>query len=531
MTLGYKLRVMGITNLVAISLISLLYVWLILGVQANIRYTDEDAVVLMERALNTKIDVIQVQQWLTDISATRAVEGYADGFDEAETFAKEFRQNTADFLQYYQAHQDSQKVGFFTEMRAHFDEFYSVGKQMAQAYIEGGPAAGNEMMDVFDGAAEAMQEDVEKLVAEQLENVGTASSNSKTKINILLGFVALSALILIGNALYLLGTLGNAIRSIADNVGKVATQLRDAAAQVEASAVDLARSAGEQASSVGATSSSTEEIAKQIEYNTDNARSAASGMKEITLMVQNTTNDSQAASSLSMDARASAEAGVEAMHSISKAMRKISEGSNKVTNFIEVINDITHQTKMLATNAAIEAARAGEQGKGFSVVANEVSKLAENSKAAAKEIAELVQESTNQAQEGSGLATKGEHVLDEILSKSVKVSEFVNSISAGAQEQAQKIHEMELAINQITNASQEQSVGANEIARSLLQTDQTTQAVVASAEQIAASAEELSGQADSMHHLVMNLSLNRSSHKDKTELQSPLSQMKRLPGV
>lgn len=70
-------------------------------------------------------------------------------------------------------------------------------------------------------------------------------------------------------------------------------------------------------------------------------------------------------------------------------MVEIKTGSDKITDIIEVINEITRQTKMLAANAAMEATRAGAQEKGFAVVVDEVSKLVENSKTSAKEIASL----------------------------------------------------------------------------------------------------------------------------------------------
>ncbi|MCB9914547.1 MAG: methyl-accepting chemotaxis protein [Planctomycetes bacterium] len=95
------------------------------------------------------LDVVQVQQWLTDISATRAAEGYADGFDEAATWAASFRENVAALKQL-----DPQNAAEYAALTTSFEEFYAKGQWMARQYIEGGPAAGNAAMDEFDAFAE-----------------------------------------------------------------------------------------------------------------------------------------------------------------------------------------------------------------------------------------------------------------------------------------------------------------------------------------------------------------------------------------
>lgn len=118
-------------------------------------------------AKNLQIHVIQVQQWLTDISATRGAEGFDDGYDEAAEHAKEFNRIVSEFKSFYKQSGNTEKVRELDELQKSFDGFYEVGKQMAATYIAEGPDEGNVFMEKFDPYAEEIYESVDAFVDAQ----------------------------------------------------------------------------------------------------------------------------------------------------------------------------------------------------------------------------------------------------------------------------------------------------------------------------------------------------------------------------
>jgi methyl-accepting chemotaxis protein len=216
------------------------------------------------------------------------------------------------------------------------------------------------------------------------------------------------------------------------------------------------------------------EQARRKDYLEDRVHQIATAMEEMSMTVNevahNTTNASDSASQVASDARE----GQQVVNQAVLEMRKVAEivrssavivrnlgaKSEKISEFVNVINDIADQTNLLALNAAIEAARAGEQGRGFAVVADEVRRLADRTVASTKEIRLMV----NEIQKETVLAV-------ESIEKGKTEAEVSENLSHQADESLSKIvhsiERIENVISQIATASEQQAATASIIAGNL----------------------------------------------------------------
>src|SRR5579883_1007774 len=259
------------------------------------------------------------------------------------------------------------------------------------------------------------------------------------------------------------GVLKNDANSMADRIAStiadikaVGREVSNAAAEIATSTTDLSQRTEEQAASLEETSASMEEMSATVKKNAENALQAnqlTSGSREV------------------------ADRGGQVVAKAVNAMARIEESSRKISDIIGVIDEIARQTNLLALNAAVEAARAGDAGRGFAVVASEVRSLAQRSAQAAKDIKDLIINSSGEVQEGVGLVNEAGTSLAEIMASIKQVADIVAEIAA---------------------ASQSQSSGIDQINRALTQMDEVTQQNSALVEENAASAKTLERQAKIM---------------------------------
>ncbi len=163
---------------------------------------------------------------------------------------------------------------------------------------------------------------------------------------------------------------------------------------------------------------------------------------------QNATN-TQRADSLSKEAVAVAVEGGDTVEKTAQAMNDMSEGSRKIVEMMDLINEITFQTNLLSINAAVEAARAGEQGRGFAVVANEVRNLAKRSSEASKDIQTLVRDIIDQVNTGKEWVGQLENGFRKIVQTIKQVSDALSEVSLATQEGSRGIEQIGHAVDEM----------------------------------------------------------------------------------
>jgi len=151
----------------------------------------EVEVPILDKAHSLQLAVVQVQQWLTDISATRGLDGLDDGFQQAEENAQRFDTLLTELLRLDPAGRSE-----YQQMRTVFDAYYQTGQKMARAYVNGGPAEGNLMMAAFDQTAEEISTQVDQLMMRVRQRVARVSGQEDTTLHEL-GWVLIGGYILI----------------------------------------------------------------------------------------------------------------------------------------------------------------------------------------------------------------------------------------------------------------------------------------------------------------------------------------------
>lgn len=316
-----------------------------------------------------------------------------------------------------------------------------------------------------------------------------------------------------------IGDLSRAFGQMAHNLRELIVQVDQNTEQVAAASEELTASSDETTAATGHVADSIQTVASGADQQTSALSSVLYDMEQLQTgagtIVERIEHVSKTADETVLFASEGEEAvrkTVNQMNEIqahvqsSDAMiQSLNSRSAEINSIIDVISAIANQTNLLALNAAIEAARAGEHGKGFSVVASEVRKLAEQSQASASQIAGLIEAIQKDTQQSVSLMGQASQSVQVGISLSDDTSDKFNGILNGMQQIAPQMQDVSSIAEQVSASVDKLSAALDSVSSIAKDNAASSEQVAAATEQQLASLEEVNIAAKSLSQMAEEL--------------------------
>jgi methyl-accepting chemotaxis protein len=444
---------------------------------------------------DTRYFVVQIQQFLTDVGATKSDEAKAEALDSLNSALENLDLLIAVAPDVGQRAQ---------EIKRKVNDLHASGVNMADAYLTQGTEAGNHLMKGaggFDEVSSNLADDLDLLAAEidgkfdaaVEETLLATESAASVQLwgNIGLGvFLTIILLMLYRKIVNPLRILDDSMRNIASGakdltvklddfgnteIAKVARSFNLFVRQIRELIIDFNDNSQQLgAASVQLTSSSNETLGGMQRLQSETEQ-VATAMNQMQATVIEVANNAELAAQAAKDSDTQAVQGdkvvqltitsieelANGVEHAATALHQLEKDTDNIGTILEVIRSISDQTNLLALNAAIEAARAGEHGRGFAVVADEVRTLSKRT-----------QDSTNQIQQMIGQLQNGVKdavtVMDASRQQAFKSTEQAAQAGEALSKITQSVATISNMATQIATAAEEQTAVTDEINRNIV---------------------------------------------------------------
>ncbi|WP_411680910.1 methyl-accepting chemotaxis protein [Clostridium thailandense] len=488
----------------------------------SIKDVRENAYKQVEYAVNINEAVIQVQQFLSDASATKNEESFTD----AEKYKAKFKDSITKLEQINPETKDN-----IEKINSDFDKFYELGTNMANVYIKDGYEKGNVLMEQFDPMATNLSIEInrfndnsKKLMDTDLKDI-TNEMNISLIVSLILGGISLIVAIFIvlklskaitnpiNSMLFILkdlemgegdlteriniesrdeiGTMANSFNNFMDKLSGMVENIKDnsvfvsessealseSVAKIETGAIEINNSIKNVKSDIENITNSVEEVTSTMDSIAQVSYVTAEGTQEIVAMSEQINDIAIQSEQMALRAKEEMKKTQKLSIDTMDLNKKLGMKADEIEKIVDTIKQITDQTNLLALNASIEAARAGEHGRGFSVVAEEIRILADNNISSTKMISELVSsiqsiilntvsstiESGENIKQGTAMVEDVHEQLRKIVDRINNINSRIENIASAAEEQSASTEELASTMESINDSNSKMALEVSSI--------------------------------------------------------------------